>query len=97
MVEVRSPDQTDVAGGVELAQDRRERNRIRSAGKGCHDARLAPKERMPANELPDAVQQHHGIDRTAWAGQGGRVPLLPPKGAGGRTRTVDLALMRRPL
>src|SRR5438034_9210990 len=39
MVEMRGPDQTDVARGVELAQDPREGDRIRSAGEGHDSAR----------------------------------------------------------
>ena len=59
MIEVRRPDQTQIAGGVELAQDDREGDRVRSAGQRDGHARVSAKQRVLAGELPDALQQHH--------------------------------------
>jgi hypothetical protein len=58
MIEVRRPDQTDVAGCIELAQDDRERDRVRSAGQGSRHPGVGLKERVLTGELPDALQQH---------------------------------------
>ena len=58
MIEVRRPDQTQIAGRVELAQDDREGDRVRSAGQRHDHAGVSAKQRVLANELPDALQQH---------------------------------------
>ena len=57
---MRRPDQTHLARRVELAQDDREGDRVRSAGQAATTTRVsALKKRVLANELPDALQQHH--------------------------------------
>ena len=111
MIEVRRGDDVHLAVRIKFSQKYGQSHRVRAAGQGDHDAGVSAEQRVLANKLPDALE--HGMGwRAGEAGRaevlGGqdltrpscpsRLPPFPPEnGAGGRTRTVDLALMRRPL
>ena len=117
MIEMGDARQTNLAAGGQVAQEKGQRDRTRAARERDEHARVGAKQRVLADELPDAWEQHdHGrTGGTGWKGGWGGTdlsrrdgrpalpayppipPILPQNGAGGRTRTVDLALMRRPL
>ena len=60
MVEVRDAGEAQLAGRGELAQQMRERDGVGTARQRDDDARVAPREIVLANRLPDAVEQLHG-------------------------------------
>ena len=55
MIEVRRPDQTHVASGVELAQDDREGDRVRSAGQRDDHPGVSVKKRVLAERTAGRV------------------------------------------
>src|SRR5581483_74632 len=86
MVEMDDAGDRQHAPAAQLAEEVRERHRVGAAGDGDGHPRAAPGQPMPCNEAPDPCSEIH-----AGRGVGERT------GAGGRTRTVDPALMRRVL
>src|SRR5947208_3152508 len=61
MVEVDETGQAQSAGGVEITQDVRERDGVRSARYGGEDARVAADQAVLPDELPDAIEQLHAV------------------------------------
>ena len=68
MVEMGEPGRPQLARRVERADEMRQRDRVRSARQRDHDPGVAARQRMLANEPPDAVEQVHD---TCLAGQVG--------------------------
>jgi hypothetical protein len=80
----------------------RQGHRIGPAGHGKNDTGARMKETVLGEKPADARQQLHEIERSQveWLAAPAYLPSppnLPQGGAGGRTRTVDPALMRRVL
>jgi hypothetical protein len=61
MIEVGDARETKLAARVQLAQQRSERDRVRSARHRGDDARLRARQIVIANELPDAIDQGHRL------------------------------------
>jgi hypothetical protein len=84
MVEVRDSHQAQFTGRCELAQEYGERHRVRPARHRSHYPGIGAKQRVLANELPDALQQHHfragmlGNQDGRVRGRGACCPPLPP-------------------
>ena len=57
VIEMGEAREHQVSAGREVAQQKRERRRIRSAGHAGHDARLRRPQRMPRRILPDPVEK----------------------------------------
>ncbi len=95
MIQMGQAGDLQLAGSVELHEQVRERDRIGSARQRNDDARIASREIVPPDRLPDAIKKLHDllVRRGAWPA----CPTRPKGGAGGQIRTVDPALMRRVL
>ena len=62
MVEMREAGEPQLAGRVELAQEMRERHRIRAARHGGDDTRVSrPARSCWRIELPDAIDYRHEL------------------------------------
>ena len=94
MMEMGNRIERQIPSRVKIGEEQEECDRIRSARDGRDDARIRTPEGMPRGELLNACDetQEESLARSVRLRRRRR-----RTGAGGRTRTADLALMRRPL
>jgi hypothetical protein len=106
MVQMRDPGEDDIPARGEFPQQEQQGDRVGSSGNRGQHTRTRVPQPVTRDRLPETIEWNgHGpvhhccVRRRATPGEACRRRSVRTKGrgAGGRTRTADLALMRRSL